>query len=318
MGVVGRGLAAGAAGVTALNTATYLDMALRARPASSTPEDTVDAVADRVGTDLPGSRGERANRRTALGALSGIATGLAVGVGASIARAAGIRLPGLVGAAATGATAMAAADLPTALLGVSDPRSWSSLDWTADAVPHLAYGIATHAVIDLDDSPDSARAEVQRRPSAGLLARSALLGLATGARSSLGLAGPVLTAPRATGVAGAVSGRAGSWVAATALVGELVGDKLPQTPSRLDGPGAPLRVVSAAGGASALARRQQARVGGPVLAGIAGAVVGTRGGASWRAWYADRAPDWQGALIEDGAALALTALACLPGRHPRP
>ena len=36
-----RGAAAGAAGTTALNVVTYLDMAVRGRPASSTPERTV-------------------------------------------------------------------------------------------------------------------------------------------------------------------------------------------------------------------------------------------------------------------------------------
>lgn len=34
-----HGLAAGAAGTTALNAVTYLDMALRGRPASTTPEE---------------------------------------------------------------------------------------------------------------------------------------------------------------------------------------------------------------------------------------------------------------------------------------
>jgi hypothetical protein len=37
------GAAAGAAGTTALNTVTYLDMAVRGRPTSSTPEDIVEA-----------------------------------------------------------------------------------------------------------------------------------------------------------------------------------------------------------------------------------------------------------------------------------
>ncbi|MCP9968874.1 hypothetical protein LUX57_29935 [Actinomadura madurae] len=41
-----RGLAAGAAGTTALNLVTYLDMAVRGRPASSTPEQSVERLAD--------------------------------------------------------------------------------------------------------------------------------------------------------------------------------------------------------------------------------------------------------------------------------
>ncbi len=39
------GVAAGAAGTTALNAVTYLDMATRARPAGSTPDDTATATA---------------------------------------------------------------------------------------------------------------------------------------------------------------------------------------------------------------------------------------------------------------------------------
>ena len=46
------GAAAGAAGTTALNGVTYLDMAVRGRPASSTPEDTVDRLAEAVGVDI--------------------------------------------------------------------------------------------------------------------------------------------------------------------------------------------------------------------------------------------------------------------------
>jgi hypothetical protein len=48
-----RGAAAGAVGTTALNTATYLDMVLRARPASSTPQDTVEKLSDKAGVEVP-------------------------------------------------------------------------------------------------------------------------------------------------------------------------------------------------------------------------------------------------------------------------
>ena len=40
-----RGALAGAAGTTALNAVTYLDIAVRARPASETPQRAVKAVA---------------------------------------------------------------------------------------------------------------------------------------------------------------------------------------------------------------------------------------------------------------------------------
>jgi hypothetical protein len=75
MGIL-SGAAAGAAGSTALNAATYLDMIVRGRPASSTPEQTVEAVEDRTPGSIPGEGEDRGNR---VGALSGIVTGIAVG-----------------------------------------------------------------------------------------------------------------------------------------------------------------------------------------------------------------------------------------------
>ena len=44
LGWVLRGAAAGAAGTTALNAVTYLDMTVRGRGTSSTPEQTVEAL----------------------------------------------------------------------------------------------------------------------------------------------------------------------------------------------------------------------------------------------------------------------------------
>ena len=46
-----RGAAAGASGTTALNTLSYLDMVARARPASTTPEATVEELSKRTGVD---------------------------------------------------------------------------------------------------------------------------------------------------------------------------------------------------------------------------------------------------------------------------
>jgi len=306
-GSFARGLAAGAAGTTVLNAVTYLDMAVRGRDASSTPDQTVDALADAAGQRIPGKRGERDNRRTALGALSGIGNGVAVGVLASLARTAGVRLPSTVGAVATGAAAMALTDGTTTALGVSDPRDWSSKDWVSDALPHLAYGAAVQAVVEaIPASGDAPR----RKASGGLTVRSLLLGVATGCRSSLGLAAPALTNPE---------GGALRRIASVAAVGgELYADKLDATPPRTDPQGLPVRFASAAGGAGALAAREDANAAVPVLAGLAGAAAGSWGGLGWRRW-AGRAglPDWQAAVLEDGVALALALAASLPGRHRR-
>ena len=63
---------AGAAGATALNAATYADMAWRGRPSSSAPERTVETIADRTGHSVRGPGERRNNRLTGLGALTGI------------------------------------------------------------------------------------------------------------------------------------------------------------------------------------------------------------------------------------------------------
>lgn len=76
MSIIRRGLAAGAAGTTVLTASTYLDMALRGRPASTVPEQTAEALAELVGATIPGKGKERANRVTGYGALAGVATGL--------------------------------------------------------------------------------------------------------------------------------------------------------------------------------------------------------------------------------------------------
>jgi hypothetical protein len=46
-----------------------------------------------------------------------------------------------------GAGAMAAANLPMTGLGITDPRQWSAKSWLSDAVPHLAYGAVTGALL---------------------------------------------------------------------------------------------------------------------------------------------------------------------------
>ncbi|MCC3655629.1 MULTISPECIES: hypothetical protein [Streptomyces] len=147
-----KGALAGAAGTTALNAATYGDMVLRARPASSVPEHAVDDLAKRAGHPVPGRGEDRDNRLSGLGALSGIAVGVGTGAALGALRRAGLRLPLWLGGAAAGVLAMAATDLPMARLGVtSDPRSWSAPDWVSDLVPHLVYGYVTGAALEAMD-----------------------------------------------------------------------------------------------------------------------------------------------------------------------
>jgi hypothetical protein len=122
-------------------------MAVRARPSSTTPEQTVEAAAARAHVQIPGSGSDRQARLTGMGALSGIAVGTGVGVLSAVLSRAGVRPPLWAGAVTVAALAMAASDLPMARLGVSDPRSWSADDWISDILPHLAYGLVTYEAI---------------------------------------------------------------------------------------------------------------------------------------------------------------------------
>jgi hypothetical protein len=148
---IGKGLlagaAAGAAGTTALNAVTYLDMAIRGRAASSAPEHAVETITGKLGVEVPGDPGTREHRTTGLGALLGIATGVGVGTLLGVARSVGWRPSLGRSAAIVGLAAMAGSDTPMVLLGISDARKWSPADWLSDLVPHLAYGLVTAAVV---------------------------------------------------------------------------------------------------------------------------------------------------------------------------
>jgi hypothetical protein len=138
------GLISGAAGTLALEAATYVDMMLRGRPASELPSAAAEKIADQVPIDL-GSGDEAENRKSALGALLGYGTGLAVGLGLGLF-AGRRRIPTLRGGIAVGLVAMAAADLPMVKLKLTDPSTWKRSDWIADIVSHVMYGVIATAV----------------------------------------------------------------------------------------------------------------------------------------------------------------------------
>jgi len=142
---------------------------------------------------------------------------------------------------------------------------------------------------------------------AGLLLRSAVLGVAAGSRASLALAAPALADPAGGGLK-RLAARLG-------VVAELTGDKLPSTPSRLLPPGPQSRAVAAALGGATLARQRGRSVVLPAATAALFSTAGTWGGAAWRAWAAQHGPDWRGALAEDAVALTLATLA---SRRPRP
>lgn len=154
LGIV-NGAMAGAAGTTALNAATYLDMAVRGRPTSDTPQQMVESMANSVGVPIPGEGDERANRLSGLGPLFGSGVGVGIGTVAGIVhrglRSRGRSLPAPLAAVLIGAAAMAFTNLPLKLAGISDPTQWRAADWASDAVPHLAYGAATYATLRATD-----------------------------------------------------------------------------------------------------------------------------------------------------------------------
>ena len=144
-----KGALAGAAGTTALNAATYLDMATRGRPASETPQQAAAELANRSGRPVPGTGEDKQNRLAGLGPLLGVATGVGIGTAAGVLAPVLGRLPGPVAAVLVGGAAMAAANVPMKLLGVTDPGTWSAPDWASDAIPHLAYGAVTCTALRL-------------------------------------------------------------------------------------------------------------------------------------------------------------------------
>lgn len=142
---VAVGLGAGAVGATVLNLATYADMTARGRPASSAPAQLVERVTSSLGVEV-GRGGRRDARLQGLGALLGIGTGIATGVGGSLlVRSHHPRTTTL--AMTLGVSAMLASDLPLVLTGVTDPRQWGPSGWFADLMPHAAYGMATALVL---------------------------------------------------------------------------------------------------------------------------------------------------------------------------
>ena len=138
--------------------------------------------------------------------------------------------------------------------------------------------------------------------SVSLPVRAAALGVAAGARSSLGVAAPLAARSSRVGAAACLAG----------IGVEIVLDKLPRTPSRLLPPGPQIRAASGGVGGLLLSRRDGASL--PVLAltglvGAAAGLAGTYAGAAWRKRLAADRPDWQGAVVEDAAALLLAAVA---------
>ncbi|MBO1752557.1 hypothetical protein J4G33_12160 [Actinotalea sp. BY-33] len=152
--------------------------------------------------------------------------------------------------------------------------------------------------------------------------RSTVLGLAVGGRSSLGVAVPVLAATRGRRGVGPALLRGSVRLA---VLGELVGDKMPGIPSRTDAPVLGARVASGALGGLGLALSEGRSAAKAVLASVAGAAgawAGSYAGVEWRRWAAEEGPEWlqpdlRAGLVEDAVVLA-TAARIVERTPPRP
>ena len=151
------GVAAGAVGTSALNLVTYVDMAIRARPASETPEEAVRKLEDRAGINALSDEGrsseQEQNRRQAFGALMGFVTGLGIGALYGLIRPSVRSIPVALAGLGAGLAALAGSDVRATLLGATDPKEWAPKDWVADLVPHLAYGFTTAVAFDALTGP---------------------------------------------------------------------------------------------------------------------------------------------------------------------
>ncbi|SNT01327.1 Uncharacterized membrane protein [Asanoa hainanensis] len=144
-----------------------------------------------------------------------------------------------------------------------------------------------------------------------------LAGVAAGGRSMTGLATIALTTRPGTSSmwldrAASAPGRV---LLTTGAAAELVGDKLPSTPSRLMPRGLAIRIATGALGGAALAQRTRGNPALGALCGGVGAVAGSYAGAYWRRWAGtEQVTALVAAVAEDllTAAVAVTAAALAP------
>jgi len=141
----------------------------------------------------------------------------------------------------------------------------------------------------------------------GSLVDAALVGAATGLRSTVGVGALVETGSR--GLPAFATTPPARIVAGVGVAGELVGDKLPRTPSRLEPPGLAARVALAAVAGAVLARAAERAMVPAALVASATAVVSARVGHDLRRAAATRVPPLVAALVEDVVAIGLASFA---------
>ena len=141
----------------------------------------------------------------------------------------------------------------------------------------------------------------------GSLVDAALVGAATGLRSTVGVGALVDTASR--GLPAFATTPPARVVAGVGVAGELVGDKLPKTPSRLEPPGLAARFVLGAVAGAVLARASARPMVPAALVASAAAVVSARVGHDLRRAASTRVPPLLAAVVEDVVAIGLATYA---------
>lgn len=135
------------------------------------------------------------------------------------------------------------------------------------------------------------------------LVGAALAGAATGLRATVGLGALVETA--APGLPRPLTLPPARVVVGLGVAGELVGDKLPNTPSRLEPPGLLARVALASVAGALIARGAERPMVPAALVAASMALVSARVGHDLRQLASTSVPPLAAALAEDVVALAL-------------
>ena len=140
-----------------------------------------------------------------------------------------------------------------------------------------------------------------------------LVGVATGGRSMTGLAAIALTThPTPAGrLLDRTATTRGRVLLTAGAAAEMVGDKLPNIPSRLSRQGLTSRIAAGALAGAALAARSGTNAGLGALCGGAGSIVGSYAGATWRRYAGvDKVTAFTSAITEDLLTVATATIAC--------
>ena len=144
------------------------------------------------------------------------------------------------------------------------------------------------------------------RGQGSVLEHAAVLGAATGMRSTVALAALIMRS--SDGLPAVLRHPAARRIAATADGAELLVDKLPGTPSRLAPPGLTGRLISASLAAAVLARSEHRSPIPSMLTASVAALAAAKICHDARATLARRLPDPVVAVAEDALAIGLAAV----------